>query len=603
MIKIDSLFKKFDKVVLDDISYEFEEGKVYVVNGVSGCGKTTLLNILAGFDTEYSGKYIFDGEELNNKSKKEMAKFRENIGYICQQSLLVGSMTVRENLEFISCGSSSIDKYVQMFHVDELMDRYPSELSGGQRQRIAIVRALLNNPMLIIADEPTSALDQKNANDFANEVLKLRNLGKIVIISTHKDIYNDIADEIISLDYGKVSNVIKNDIVNDVKQENEKVIRKKSIKYDLCYLRNRSKLSKTLSLLSVMSIAFLFLFIVISVNQNLVREYVNNNVKVNHYDVIRIEEEHYDIVNELFDNRVYYMYDLTEGDVHICGLFEEEDSAFSGGKRLFWGHFPQDEKEILISEQYAQEIGIGDNEETYITLLNQEYKVVGVTNENAEGIKVCEYEYYNNTEDGTEVNNFDKYIFMLEKEIEKYAKPMPSIDSSKIASAMVKIYTPNIYVDENYKYILLDISNDYHTWENRISNKVADKRYVTDTALLILIVVSVVIMFFVICHISIDLFYRKWEIGYLQIFNVSRKRMWFLIIWGYLRNIFISEVVAAILFCIGTYIYKVKTGYNYMLSADMWVYLLIGIILYSLACIIIPITKYLRKDPISLIKN
>lgn len=147
MITLTHICKKFGKKeVLKNISVAFEPGKLYVIKGVSGCGKTTLLNILSCLDFSFEGEYRYREEVIK---KKNSAKFRSKIGYVFQQSLLIANMSMKENLSFIYDDEEQIQYYANMFHVDHLLDQYPSQLSGGERQRFAIIRALLLDLSLI----------------------------------------------------------------------------------------------------------------------------------------------------------------------------------------------------------------------------------------------------------------------------------------------------------------------------------------------------------------------------------------------------------------------------------------------------------------------
>ena len=142
---VKNLSKSYDGVnqVIKDFSFDFEKGKIYVIKGISGCGKTTLLNILGHLDTDFEGE----------------VDYVENTGYISQRSLLYSNLTIFENLRFINDSPEDIIALSKELSVDQLLNKYPNEISGGERQRISVIRTLLKNPELILADEPSSALD------------------------------------------------------------------------------------------------------------------------------------------------------------------------------------------------------------------------------------------------------------------------------------------------------------------------------------------------------------------------------------------------------------------------------------------------------------
>ena len=154
-IRLENLNKSFDgRPVLKDITYTFESGKLYVIKGVSGCGKTTLLNILGKVDTEYEGICETGGVRT---------------AMIFQKSLLLGGLTVRENLLLIRNDPQSIKRLAGQLGIVSLLKKYPSEISGGERQRASVARALLNAPQLLLADEPTASLDAENSDKIAED--------------------------------------------------------------------------------------------------------------------------------------------------------------------------------------------------------------------------------------------------------------------------------------------------------------------------------------------------------------------------------------------------------------------------------------------------
>ncbi len=128
-IRLKNVSKRYDKEVLSRLSYSFGSGKLYVIKGVSGCGKTTLLNIIGGVDPEYEGELV-----LPKKAR---------ISYIFQQSLLLSSLSVRDNLLLINSRNAKIEALARDLGIQNLIDRFPETLSGGERQRVAILRALL----------------------------------------------------------------------------------------------------------------------------------------------------------------------------------------------------------------------------------------------------------------------------------------------------------------------------------------------------------------------------------------------------------------------------------------------------------------------------
>ena len=191
-----NLHKRFaDQPVLQGISASFAKGDVVSVIGPSGCGKSTLLNILGTLDTPDSGTITFDGESLAQSTPEQLAELRSRkIGFIFQLHHLMPQCSVLENvlLPVLALKNPPADarqRAEQLLARVGLQDRMnwkPAQLSGGERQRVAFVRALINQPKLILADEPTGALDEKNAEALTTLLLDLqKTTGTTLVMVTH----------------------------------------------------------------------------------------------------------------------------------------------------------------------------------------------------------------------------------------------------------------------------------------------------------------------------------------------------------------------------------------------------------------------------------
>jgi ABC-type lipoprotein export system ATPase subunit len=183
--------------VLRGISLEIEAGEAVAVVGPSGCGKSTLLNVLGTLDMPDAGRYMLDGEEVSLCGPERLAALRgEKIGFIFQLHHLMPQCTALENVLLPTLALARRpdpvrvrQRAVELLEAVGLSGRIhgkPAELSGGERQRVAVVRALINEPRLILADEPTGALDERNAEALTGLLLDLcRRSGATLVMVTH----------------------------------------------------------------------------------------------------------------------------------------------------------------------------------------------------------------------------------------------------------------------------------------------------------------------------------------------------------------------------------------------------------------------------------
>ena len=216
-IKIKNISKKYEKnktiKVLNNISFNFESGKIYSIVGPSGSGKSTLLNLLSLIDTPTSGTIEINNNKINFENRIENDDIRaKNIGIIYQDKNLLSDFTAIENvylpnLLLSNDQNSSINiakKIIKNVGLSSRLNHFPSELSGGENQRIAIARALINNPEIVLADEPTGSLDFENAKQIFKNLLNLKNKNRIIIYATHNRYFANMADCKIKMIGGKM---------------------------------------------------------------------------------------------------------------------------------------------------------------------------------------------------------------------------------------------------------------------------------------------------------------------------------------------------------------------------------------------------------------
>ena len=207
MIKIEHLTKSFgERTVFQDINLQFAAGKVYALIGNSGCGKTTLLNILAKLEPYDKGSISYRGQEL--KQIRSHHFFKNELGYLFQNFGLLENETVAANLELGLIGQKLTkqekkqreEEVLEKVGLDYLtLDQKIYELSGGEAQRVALAKVILKDPPLILADELTAALDPETSQEIMNLLLSLKKPDRLMIIATHNPAIWEKADEVIRL--------------------------------------------------------------------------------------------------------------------------------------------------------------------------------------------------------------------------------------------------------------------------------------------------------------------------------------------------------------------------------------------------------------------
>ena len=194
----------------DGINFTAEKGEFVVIVGPSGAGKTTVLNMLGGMDGCDSGKILLDGDEVSAFNRKRLTEYRRyDVGFVFQFYNLVQNLTAKENVELateISRNPLDPQKTLENVGLKDRVNNFPAQLSGGEQQRVSIARALAKNPKILLCDEPTGALDYNTGK----AILKLlydtcKSTGKTVIVITHNQAICAMADRIIKIKNGKVT--------------------------------------------------------------------------------------------------------------------------------------------------------------------------------------------------------------------------------------------------------------------------------------------------------------------------------------------------------------------------------------------------------------
>jgi putative ABC transport system ATP-binding protein len=207
--------QEVETTAVRNINLTIEKGEFTAIMGPSGCGKSTLLNLLGLIDRPTSGSFFFSGMETGPLSEKSMTRIRRGkMGFVFQNYNLVEELNVAENVELplIFMGTKRKERRER---VADILDRlklghrslhYPQQLSGGQQQRVAFARAIVNQPLLLLADEPTGNLDSKNGSLLLNLLAEQNQDGTTILMVTHSRKDASYAHRIIRLHDGNIVN-------------------------------------------------------------------------------------------------------------------------------------------------------------------------------------------------------------------------------------------------------------------------------------------------------------------------------------------------------------------------------------------------------------
>ncbi len=224
LLRVQDIWKSYEGMtpdaavrVLNGISFDVNRGESVAIVGPSGSGKSTLLNIIGTLDSPSRGKVLLENRDLSILDERQIAELRNfRIGFIFQAHHLLPQCTVMENVMIPTLASPQADwRQIAQERALQLLDRVglrtrlnhrPGQLSGGERQRVAVVRALINQPQLLLADEPTGALDSKASEELSQLLIDLNAEGKVtLIVVTHASSLANRMKRILHLTDGRIS--------------------------------------------------------------------------------------------------------------------------------------------------------------------------------------------------------------------------------------------------------------------------------------------------------------------------------------------------------------------------------------------------------------
>lgn len=239
MLQLENVTKRYktkagDVEALKGVSITFPTTGLVFITGKSGCGKTTLLNVIGGLDGIDGGEIFVQDKRFSTFSAAEYDSYRNTfIGFIFQEYNLLPEFTVEKNIKMAmelqgrEANEEEFQQLIEDVGIDEFKDRHPSELSGGQRQRVAIARALLKNPRIIMADEPTGALDSETGTQVLDTLKKLSKRTLIIVVSHDREFAEKYADRIIHLVDGQIAQDVTfkdNQIESNIKTQGDTLI-------------------------------------------------------------------------------------------------------------------------------------------------------------------------------------------------------------------------------------------------------------------------------------------------------------------------------------------------------------------------------------------
>lgn len=403
IFSIHNLSKKYvnEDLIFQNFNYAFGEKGFYVLFGQSGCGKTTLLNILYGLEEFNSGKIGFLGKTYENIIDTERAS--KYIAYLTQENYFIDYLTVDDNIKLCSNNKEEIIRLLDKFKLSDKLEQYPKQLSGGEKQRLSLLISLLKNKKIILLDEPTAALDYENKKIIFELLAELKK-DVLVICSSHDSMVFDYCDVVVN--FSELSNY-------DQKQINETVVLGSQENYNVKKLSSymiKQKDKKTIRgkilVFVIFLISFMLCYFCFDINGKLIST-IQNKYKVNYltiYCPIKSPEK----CEHLFKNKHVLEYDYAyslnvpininpSGDEGFVGnlsfdasliTLPKEKNNFSLLNKISYGEYFKNENDIILGSNLATDLFdidkesiIGKNIELVLPDGKYVFNVVGIFDE------------------------------------------------------------------------------------------------------------------------------------------------------------------------------------------------------------------------------
>lgn len=383
-IKCNNVKKYYGKqLVIDNFNYYFKNMGLYVLYGESGCGKTTLLNLIAGVEELSSGKISIDGVEVKLDNRKMVDK---KIAYISQNNYLIDYLNVENNLKLslLDKKKNTIDEWLKRFNLEDKKYSLLSELSFGEKERVAIITAILQEKEIVLLDEPTSSLDKKNRKNLLTILNELKEQC-LIICATHDKELIKIADSVID-----VKNITKYKVCNEFDEIKNKAIKSNKDKLGKYMIKqfnykNREKVS-TIILVGIFTIVILIFNMCCKseekIEQSLLSYYDINFV--NYYCELDGVSKCYDEVNKYNGDNIFLYENVPHGECYddgYCDTVEyslkvktlplNEKLFFNASDYLLYGTYFNSDRDIILGYDLAKSLS-ADLE----SLIDKEYRVI-----------------------------------------------------------------------------------------------------------------------------------------------------------------------------------------------------------------------------------
>lgn len=333
MLRLNNVCKSYNGFkVINNISIEFPSKGLYAILGESGCGKTTLFNIIAALDTPTSGNVLFGDINITKLDDKTRSSYRKNIcTIIYQNNYLCPYLNGEENIEMankIKNTEHKLNDYAEKLGVMHCLSKLPKCMSGGEQQRVSLIRSLLCNNPVILADEPTGSLDSINSH-VVMDILKNESKNKLVIIVTHDmELASKYADKILHLEKGVIKEKV---IAKEIKYSQNGLFDYRNISFrNLFFWSFKSFINRKnryIPIIFCYVICITFLFLVLGGKtgvSNYLTTLIEKRFDYEYINIYTIKENHLDSIDEnLLDLIQKY-----DGDVEVAVSFDNYISQF-----------------------------------------------------------------------------------------------------------------------------------------------------------------------------------------------------------------------------------------------------------------------------------